>query len=353
MRATSVRNGYIDVIKFIFTLIIIEFHLRTGIFEGGRIAVEGFFMINGYLMMANIYKNKFPNDSLGISTSRFIWNKYKALLPYMVPALLLSYAISCYSIERSLKDSARIFGLTIFDMIPLNLAGFDGNYPIGISWYLSGMFIALAFLYPLCKKYKSTFSLCVCPLLSVTLYGILSHNFGNLAVTTSYIEGDLLCAGIYRSVAGCALGCFMYEFCKRFENKEVKNGWRIIFTAIELFAFVYMLYVMHYRPMSKYDYVAAFAIFIFLLIGIGGLSYSSLVFRGNWTKGLNTLGLLLVLNHARLAICLRLILGDDYIHTAKIWIFFGLLAIYCLIGWITAKGIQAFMRKIKVSSIWK
>ena len=45
------RNGYIDIIKFLFAIIIAEFHLGTGVFPGGRLAVEGFFMISGFLMI--------------------------------------------------------------------------------------------------------------------------------------------------------------------------------------------------------------------------------------------------------------------------------------------------------------
>ena len=48
------RNGYVDVIKFIFAFIIAEFHLGTGLFPGGRVAVDGFFMISAYLMMRSI-----------------------------------------------------------------------------------------------------------------------------------------------------------------------------------------------------------------------------------------------------------------------------------------------------------
>ena len=72
------RNGYIDIIKFLFAIIIAEFHLGSGIFLGGRIAVEGFFMITGYLMLKSSEKENATDIGLGKSTASFLWKKYKA-----------------------------------------------------------------------------------------------------------------------------------------------------------------------------------------------------------------------------------------------------------------------------------
>jgi peptidoglycan/LPS O-acetylase OafA/YrhL len=44
------RNGYIDIVKFFFALVIAEFHVNSGLFPGGRLACEVFFMINGLLL---------------------------------------------------------------------------------------------------------------------------------------------------------------------------------------------------------------------------------------------------------------------------------------------------------------
>lgn len=66
------RTGYIDFIKFLFAIIIAEFHFRFGMFPIGRIAVEDFFMISRYLMMKYIEYNKSSNNEIGISSIPFI-----------------------------------------------------------------------------------------------------------------------------------------------------------------------------------------------------------------------------------------------------------------------------------------
>ena len=42
------RYSYIDVVKLFFSLMIMLFHFGNNILPGGRVAVEGFFMISGF-----------------------------------------------------------------------------------------------------------------------------------------------------------------------------------------------------------------------------------------------------------------------------------------------------------------
>ena len=148
------RNGYIDIIKFLFAIVIAEFHLGSGVFLGGRLAVEGFFMISGYLMCRSIEKEASSGSGLAVSTVKFIWKKYKSLFFFLLPACILAYTVISIYRETSFLDAIRRAPLLLFDIIPLNSTGIKGEYVVGISWYLSSMFIALAILYPLAKKFK-------------------------------------------------------------------------------------------------------------------------------------------------------------------------------------------------------
>ena len=66
------RNGYIDIIKFVFAIMIAEFHLGSGLFLGGRLAVDGFLMITGYLMMVSVERDKHLEFNTGKSTVKFV-----------------------------------------------------------------------------------------------------------------------------------------------------------------------------------------------------------------------------------------------------------------------------------------
>ncbi len=352
-RIKKVRNGYIDIVKFLFAIIVTEFHLNTGIFPGGRLAVEGFFMISGYFMMQNIRRNKNPQDALGVSTIKFLSGKFKSLFPYLLPASLLGFVIDNYIYNRTLIDSLKRLPLLFFDVVPLCEAGFQGVYVVGISWYLAAMFIALAILYPLCKKFGSNFVLAVCPIACLLIYGTLSHFYGNMAIGTTWLDGMLISSGLLRGIAGCAAGCVLSEICTALSNRKVNTKGRILFTFAELAGFAYLFFSMNKLSYSKYEFLLIFVVFGFLVIGIGGLSCSSVIFRGNWTKPFGIISTLLVLSHYKLNVLFKHLYGADYIHTDKLWWCIGCIALACLgvyvCGWIISKCMNT-IAKIK---IWK
>lgn len=347
------RNGYIDVIKFLFALIVTEFHLNTGISPGGRVAVEGFFMISGFFMMENISRNKFPEDALGISTIKFITNKFKSLFPYLLPASLLGFYIDNYIYNRSLIESLKRLPLLFFDIFPLAEAGFQGVYVVGISWYLAAMFLSLAILYPLCKKYGSNFVLTVCPVACLLIYGTLSHFYGNLAIVTTWLNFSLISSGLLRGLAGCAAGCLLSEIYRAISKRRVNIKGRLLFTILEIIGFAYLFFSMKILPLSKYEFVLIFVIFGLLIIGIGGLSYSSVIFRGNWTKFFGITSTLLVLSHYRINVLFKHLYGADYAHTSKIWLCIGCLALVCLGVYLCGCLISKIMSKTSKLKIWK
>ena len=338
------RNGYIDVIKFIFAIIVLEFHMGTGIFPGGYIPVEGYFMISGYLMMNTIEKNKSPEDNLGVSTARFILNKYLSVLPYLLPAALMSFVLHCIQLDRTVEKALKYLPLLIYEVIPLRTLRFQGEYIMGVSWYISAMFVCLAILYPLCKKLKTTASLIICPILAAVFYGMLSNEYGNISMHADYLPDLPISVGLLRGFAGCALGIFMYEVCKPILNKKVTVGGRIIFTLIELWAFLYFLQTMHVKPMSKYDFVVILAIFIFLLIGISGISLSSVICNTKLAKPLGTASIIILLNHYRLEKVFKAQFGRKVHETEQLWIFLALCVASWIIAWIASKVIQLIIK---------
>ena len=348
----SKRNGYIDIIKFAFALIIMEFHQGTGIFPGGRVAVEGFFMISSYLMMCYIERNKHPEDNLGISTARFIGHKYGGLFPFLLPSVLISYILNCVARQSGIRAAFTKLPLLLFELIPLRDAGFSGHYVLGISWYISVMFIALAVLYPLCRKFGQTFTLIVCPLLAVLILGYLSHTYGHLAVASMYIEGVVINAGILRGLAACALGCVIYEVCRYLSTKKVTLRGKFIFAALEILGAALLLCMIHYRPKSAYDYVCVFLIFGLLIIGISGISATSVLWRGNWTKKFGTWSTLIVLNHCCYRDLLPTLFGRDYIRTNKVWLYHLGVILSCISVYWLSKLVKLVMHKMSFKNLF-
>jgi len=348
------RNGYIDIIKFVFALIIMESHQLTAVFHGGRVVVEGFFMVSSYLMMCYIQRNNYPEDTLGVSTMRFIGRKYKGLLPFLLPSALINYIIICFAKRTGLKAAITTLPLLLFEVVPLKDTGFGGHYVLGISWYLSAMFVALAILYPLCKKFGRNFTLVVCPLLAVLIYGYLSHIYGSLAISGMYTAaGNPIHVGLLRGLAGSALGCVLYDICQLLSTKKVTICGRVVFAVLEILGFALLFWMMYYHPKSKYDYVCAFLIFGLLIIGISGISATSVLLRGDWTKKFGTWSTLIVLNHWGFKTLLPKVFGKDYIHTNKVWLYhLGVIAC-CIVTYLLSKLVKLMMNKMSFKKLFQ
>ncbi len=346
------RNGYIDVIKFIFALIIADFHFNSGVFKGGRIAVEGFFMISGYLMMCSLSRDR-SRDSIAISTCKFIWKKYKSLFYFLFPSAIIAFCVCSYFRKLAPLKIFQRLGLLLFEIFPMYGTGLQGEYVVGISWYLSSMLIALAILYPLTKRFRRSFTLLCCPFVVIFGYGVLAHYFGSMAVNYQYIPETIFNSGIIRGLAGCSLGCLLYEASSVVSSKEPTKIARIIFTIAEVCAFAYFIYQMCVLPKTIYDFISIVAIFIFLWIGISGLSYTSYLWRFKWTKALGTISTLIVLNHYYWNALLEKTVGADSPKSSYFGWYILLIAISCAVVYLASIVIKLIFSRLGKIKLWK
>lgn len=314
--------------------------------------VEVFFMLNGYLMMRSLAKDTETNN-VSPATVKFIWRKYKGLFYYLLPAALISYTVVCMTKDWTVEKSLVRLPLLIFDIVPMHATGILGEYVVGISWYLSAMFIALAILYPLCKKFRRGFTLYVCPLIGILGYGALSHFFGHMAVNTQYVPETIIRAGLFRGIACCALGCFLYEACKVFDGKSPTKACRAIFTVLELLGYTYMAFIMHHYYKTLHEYVLVFVIFGLLLIGINGLSFFSYLWRYKWTKYLGTASTLIVLCHSCWIKFLEKELGKGFQKTSAFWWYPLAIFITCISVYVCSVLLKLLFARLSKIKLWQ
>ena len=347
------RNGYIDVIKFIFALIVMDFHMETGVFLGGRLVVEGFFMISGFLMMKTIEREGELTQNLGVATVKFIFKKYKALFYFLLPSAVIAFVIVSITYNYDSSDIVRRTGLLFFEIFPMNALGFEGSYPIGISWYLSAMFVSMLILYPICKRLDKIATHIICPIIVLFGYGSLSLFFQSLEVNYQLLPNTFIKTSIIRGLAGCALGCILYEVNKLLSNKTPTKGARALFTVLEVLSFGYFLYGMHYRHTSPHDYLVTFVIFVFLTIGISGISYTYYLWNPKWTRLLGTASILVVLTHCSWARFFAEKLGKGYVKTGKIWWCYLSIAGTCVVVYILSVLLKKLFKRLGTIRLWE
>ena len=131
------HNGIIGFWKFMFCILILLFHCaekmgKNGFFESGRIGVEFFFIVSGYLMT-----KKALNNEEGL----------KAFFPYVIFPFIISFFVK--GIYKADQIANSIWNLLLIDM-----SGVRSTTVIGQTWYISVMLISMLILYPLIRRYK-------------------------------------------------------------------------------------------------------------------------------------------------------------------------------------------------------
>ena len=156
MASTKKRNGKIDFLKFLFAIIVLIHHTRyvvgdeNSLFLGGSLAVEFYFLVSGYLMMAGIQKMKERPVSLGAETGAFLLKKYKSFCPEIIISYIFAFAVTYIGGKTGFF---KLLATSFSDVLLLGMTGLRIKPVNGAIWYLSSMLLAMAILYPLVRKF--------------------------------------------------------------------------------------------------------------------------------------------------------------------------------------------------------
>lgn len=344
------RDSYIDIVKFVFSIIILLFHFSHNILPGGRMAVEGFFMFSGYLMMKSLERAHFDHSEIGIATIKFVAHKFLILFYYLFPSILLSNIVYAVLKHKNLSTMIHEFPLLLFEIFPMHSLGYKGRYIIGISWYTSSMLFSIAVLYPLCRKYGKNFILTIGIPLVLFIYGFLSHLYGNMKIDTWDPETNIIPTGLLRGFAGCMAGCILYYFSQKLSRKKCSALGKSIVILFQLFGWFYFLLCIKKYPSSRFDYVLVFLIFCLLSIGISGISGLKERYSHNKTKILGTISTLIVLNHFCWVDFLELYGYKNIFFTDNICImlliYLTAVTLSCIIVYYSGSVLQKYLKKL-------
>ncbi|MDD6436197.1 MAG: acyltransferase family protein [Clostridiales bacterium] len=234
------RNGKIEFYRFIFCLCILWYHagsilrgdpaLNMGIhpefFPHGNMAVEFFFLVNGFFFARSISKkveadesrdHLLTNKELSKEYTGFLINKYKNIFIVHLPIYLFSLLVAMFVDPLPLVDTV----IRLVDNIPslflLQMTGWEMQGSNVIEWYLSAMLIAMAILYPICRKYYYTMTRYFIPLFGVLTFGVMWKNTGYVTGVVTWL--GFVFKGSVRGIVEIGLGMTCYEIAKWLQNK--------------------------------------------------------------------------------------------------------------------------------------
>ncbi len=301
------RNGKIELLRFLFCICVLLFHIQKYLigepkldsirfagFPHGAMGVEFFFLLSGFFMAKSIDKKRKADPAHGDTFTgaeglAFIKHKYLSVFPQHLVAFGITFLVYAVTRELSLSETVK----KLIDSIPsfflMQMTGINFTSPNHIEWYISCMLVALAVLYPLCKKHYDVFTKYYAPLGALLL-------FGHMIYTTKSLTGVMTWNGIcyksmLRALGEVALGTTAYEFSKWLAGSAISPKGKLLLTFAEWGCFVAaMLFVMMTFP-KKYEIYALILLFFVVSIGFSEKTYGSEFFNNRFCQFLGKLSL--------------------------------------------------------------
>lgn len=208
------RVKSIDGIRAILCVMIALFHFGQAfslgaIFEGAWFAVEIFFILSGFLLIAGA-ESKGELFSVRDAMQSRLHRMYPAYIVGTL-ALVMVYAITWFKGDIFLwiySDQSHL-KLLLFELLCLQTTGISGlQYVNGPAWYVSSLLIVtflLAYFYA--KKKKSIFPVVTC--VSVLLYGLMCVVCPSMPSAGFFLNTGIP-VPLMRALAGMCLGAVLY-----------------------------------------------------------------------------------------------------------------------------------------------
>ncbi len=276
-------NPEVDFWKFIFALIVFLHHLHhvipdTGPFTRGYLAVEFFFIVSGYFMAAKV-RSSDAKGTAAPSTDKFLLGRIKNLIKPFLAAFAISFAAFEVFSGNSVFTVAKDLLMSGYETGFMRLAGIQaGTFFNPPTWYISGLLLATAVLWPLAVRFGRPFFRVACPLVTLFCWSLLFAKNGALGAWKEPVLFDFVMSGLVRAFAGLALGMFINECCASAEKAGIapaKAG-KVLFLIIELAALAFVVFYMDYSAKhewsGKYDFCAALYLAVFLFIVFSGFT---------------------------------------------------------------------------------
>lgn len=293
----SSRNGKIELLRFVFCVSVLLFHLckyilgepsykdgvHLSLFAHGAIGVEFFFLVSGFLMAKSAYKQvevlKIPQDDQTLSKNyfQFICRKFLSIFPYHVVAFVLAIAAYVLSERMVLSKILMYVVKSLPNFLLIEMSGINLSNPNHIEWYISCMLLAMAILYPLCVKYYYRFTRFFAPLIAIFLIGYMQYTTGRLTGVSQWT--GICYKSLLRSIAEIALGAAAFEICRYLQGRNWSILQRILFTLTELACFVLTMIFVLYTFTVEIEVIVLCLLFALVILAFSGVSYGSGVFN--------------------------------------------------------------------------
>lgn len=216
-------------------------------------------------MASSIYKmrNVIIKD-LGKDTLSFLFKKFFSIFPYHLIAFIFCFFQIIIYKQYNIVEIINYFIDTIPHILFLQMSGVYFENPNYVTWYISAMFIAMFVLFPLCRKYYSSFIKIIAPVCCIFILGQLVYNFDALTGVTKWTMFGY--RGLIRAFVEISMGTISFEIARYLTNIRLSNVAKIVLKTIEVFCYFSVVIYMLLTFSTHYEIFALFALFIAITI---------------------------------------------------------------------------------------
>lgn len=287
------RNAEIEMLRFLFAVLVLLCHSRAAlaetdwIFTHGSLAVEFFFLLSGYLMMASLEKRRTT------PTAAFVWHKVKGFCPELFVSVVLVFAVYAYAGATVPEFLVSGINTVLSSLMLLRMTGITPMYMDwnGPTWYLSSMIIGMLVVYPVLRRFGTHVLLL---LFSLILLGFLHRVNGQIA--TVYHWNGICFSGNLRAVAELLLGAFAWQGAQWLRNRTLGVKVRALLALAKWLGVVFVLFISHVAWYT-WDGACLVALWCVIVIAFSGQSLDRGLFQNRFCLFLGAFSLPLYLSH--------------------------------------------------------
>ena len=287
------RVGELDLLRFVFMVVVLLYHFETGTSPLGNIGVEFFFVLSGLLMARHAEKWEKSTEGGGRDltlvadeTWSFLKGKLRAFYKYYLFAFGFNVIIRSIIVNHTAAKTVAMRLLKSLPTISLSFFAFSEkttSYYTYATWYLSAMLIAMLVLYPiLLRNYRVGVKI-IFPILTLFLLGYEYASKERVSLISNWMGFTYF--GILRAASEIAFGGTLYCISsaltgnEAFMKRAARPLNRTLLTLGKVICYGVVLLYAHQTAFGL-KFAKSFDLHALLFVGIGILlSFSSL----GWT----------------------------------------------------------------------
>ncbi len=348
------KNAYLELLRFIFCVLICLYHWGKGHFRGAYVGVQFFFVLSGFMLAKSYFDNlvALRKQNIYENCLSFLKTRIIKYYPHFIFSLIVLSVIKVIILKlMTLNEFLKslFWEITFLQNIGITVSGDLINPP---AWFLCAVVICGYVIFFLLQKYQDAYVYIIAPLSVIFMFCYFNQRFGSMAAASPVIL--FTTSGIIQGFACMSLGCMSYVFCMYLEQKLSKDNivFRIIQSIAEIDLLGLILLLCYKEGRTNKDFILIVFFAVLIISAALNNSLMSMVCN-NYIRKLSLfcgrLSYPVFLNHMAVIICFNRFEHAGGGYTGQTVIFLLTTIIYSVI---TEKIVKRLLSAVKIIRIF-